>query len=499
MVFSSLYFIFIFLPVVCGGYFLIKCIFPQKLVLRNLFLFIASLFFYAWGEPLYIFLMLVSIICNYFFALKRNKAIFIISICFNLIFLLFFKYSGFLISNFNYLFKTDFIVPKLSLPIGISFYTFQALSYVIDVHRKKIEPQKNILTLALYICLFPQLIAGPIVRYIEIEKELKERCESFDGFIEGLKTFILGLACKVILANNLAVAADGIFDNFEQCPVSLLWIAAISYALQIYFDFYGYSKMAIGLGKIFGFSFPDNFNYPYCASSITDFWRRWHITLSVWFRDYVYIPLGGNRVGLVRHIFNILITWLFTGFWHGASWNFVLWGLYYAVLLIFEKYIWFRLLDAIKNKGSCNGKLNKLAYKSVALSLRVISLFLILFGWIIFRFDDFSLLKKVLCAMFGFGTGAGSGSGVASEALAGVVSEVCENPGFLQYISEHADVCSKIVFIIPAIVFSLPLYKKIFNGKRGKVIELALSFVLFSISICLLIASTYNPFIYFRF
>lgn len=494
MVFSSLYFIFIFLPVVCGGYFLIKWIFPQKLLLRNLFLFVASLFFYAWGEPLYIFLMLVSIICNYFFALRQNKAIFVISICFNLVFLLFFKYSGFLISNFNYLFKTDFMVPELSLPIGISFYTFQALSYVIDVHRKKIEPQKNILTLALYICLFPQLIAGPIVRYIEIEKELKERCESFDGFIEGLKTFILGLACKVILANNLALVADGIFDNFDQCPSSLLWIAALSYALQIYFDFYGYSKMAIGLGKIFGFSFPDNFNYPYCASSITDFWRRWHITLSIWFRDYVYIPLGGNRVGLVRHIFNILITWLFTGFWHGASWNFVIWGLYYALLLIFEKYIWFKLLDKIKG--------NLAWYKIVSVLIRVLSLFLILVGWIIFRFDDFAVLKKVLCAMFGVGAGIGTGAGVgvASDAVGvATASGVCESSGFLQYISEHADVCSKIIFIIPGFIFSLPVYKKIFNGKRAKTLELVICFLLFAISLCLLIASTYNPFIYFRF
>ena len=474
MVFSSLYFIFIFLPVVCCGYFLIKCIFPQKLVLRNLFLFIASLFFYAWGEPLYIFLMLVSIICNYFFALRQNKAIFIISICFNLVFLLFFKYSGFLISNFNFIFKTDFTVPELSLPIGISFYTFQALSYVIDVRRKKIEPQKNILTLALYICLFPQLIAGPIVRYIEIEKELKERNETFDGFIEGLKTFILGLACKVILANNLALAADGIFANFEEACPSVLWIAALCYAFQIYFDFYGYSKMAIGLGKIFGFSFPDNFNYPYCASSITDFWRRWHITLSVWFRDYVYIPLGGNRVGLVRHIFNILITWLFTGFWHGASWNFVLWGLYYAILLIFEKYVSFRLLDKIRE----NQAEHKVVYRLFSLGIRLASLFLILVGWIIFRFDDFSILKKVLPVMFSFSGG---------------------NTGFLQYISEHADVCSKIIFIIPAIIFSLPVYKKIFNGNRGKNLELALCFLLFVLCVCLLIASTYNPFIYFRF
>jgi len=479
MVFSSLYFIYIFFPFVCLIYYLLKLLFPQKIFIRNIFLFLSSLFFYAWGEPLYVFLMLISIICNYFFALKRNKALFIISIAFNLFFLLFFKYSAFLISTINQLFNSSLPLPDLSLPIGISFYTFQALSYVIDVYRKKIEPQKNILTLALYICLFPQLIAGPIVRYVEIEKELSNRKESFNTFIDGLKHFMLGLACKVLLANNLAIFADGVFEKYQECCPAILWTAAIAYALQIYFDFYGYSKMAIGLGKCFGFSFPDNFNYPYCAASVTDFWRRWHITLSVWFRDYVYIPLGGNRVSFPRHIFNILITWLFTGFWHGASWNFLLWGLYYGILLIIEKHFIFRLLQRLENKE----KLHKL----MRLLVRLFSLFLILLGWILFRFEDFSLLREVLYSMFAFSTDKG---------------------GFISYISEHADVCSKILFIIPALIFSMPVYNKIFLRNKScklesansfSTAELIFAFILFLLSLCLLVASTYNPFIYFRF
>jgi alginate O-acetyltransferase complex protein AlgI len=462
LVFSSLYFIFIFLPVVCGGYFLIKWIFPQKLLLRNLFLFVASLFFYAWGEPLYVFLMLVSIICNYFFALRQNKAIFIISICFNLVFLLFFKYSGFLVSNFNFIFKTDFTVPELSLPIGISFYTFQALSYVIDVHRKKIEPQKNILTLALYICLFPQLIAGPIVRYIEIEKELNDRRESFDGFIEGLKTFMLGLACKVILANNLALVADGIFGNFEEACPSVLWIAALSYALQIYFDFYGYSKMAIGLGKIFGFSFPDNFNYPYCASSITDFWRRWHITLSIWFRDYVYIPLGGNRVGLVRHIFNILITWLFTGFWHGASWNFVLWGLYWFAFLMLERLLLKPVL----------GKLRILPHLYLLL--------VVYCGWILFRFTDVRLGWTVFRALIG------------------------ANGNRLSDFLTVTALQNNLFLLLASAIACTPLVKQLsqrlerYAVWRGCCASL-FPVLLLLLSTCALVGESYNPFLYFQF
>lgn len=472
MVFSSMYFIFVFLPVVCCVYFLLKLFLPNKLFYRNIFLCFASLFFYAWGEPIYILLMLASIICNFFFAKSDKKIVFVFAVIFNLIFLLFFKYSGFLIENLNALFKTNFNKPELELPIGISFYTFQALSYVIDVYKKKVEPQKNIVSLALYISLFPQLIAGPIVRYIDIEKELAYRNENLDSFVSGLKDFILGLGCKVIIANNMATVADGVFGNISESCSGIIWLAAISYAFQIYFDFSGYSRMAIGLGKMFGFTFPENFRYPYCASSITDFWRRWHITLSGWFRDYVYIPLGGNRVSVIKHIRNILITWFLTGFWHGDSWNFILWGLYYGVILIFEKYITFNLLK----KSESNKKINCL----LKIILRMFTLFIILIGWTLFRIENISQLQFILKKMF-----------------------ICDGQSLFVYITQHADLCSKLIFMLPAIVASTPIYKKIFkkseNSKIVFTIELIYVFVFFAVSICLLVASTYNPFIYFRF
>ena len=513
MVFSSLYFIFIFLPVVCGVYYLLKLIFPGKIFVRNVFLCLSSLFFYAWGEPVYIFLMLISILCNYFFALglngsanvekssgfksdfsekktsdckndfcpaKKNRILFVVSVIFNLGFLVFFKYSGFFAVNLNAVFKLNLTVPKFALPIGISFYTFQALSYVIDVYRGKVPPQKNLLNLALYISLFPQLIAGPIVRYVEIDRELDGRKESFEGFTAGLCDFMTGLGAKVLLANNLAVVVDGIYSNFESAGAGILWLTALCYALQIYFDFSGYSRMAIGLGKMFGFSFPQNFNYPYCACSITDFWRRWHITLSQWFRDYVYIPLGGNRVVPVRHIFNILITWLLTGFWHGASLNFLLWGIYYGVLLVFEKYI---TLPLIKKT-----ELHKVLNSCLRILLRICSLFLILFGWILFRVESLNDLAFVFKKMFTFGIEKASGGG---------------SSGFIEYIVSHADVCSKIFFVIPAVVFSLPVYKWIFGRAEESKVLLTLkyifAFVIFALCLCFLVAATYNPFIYFRF
>lgn len=471
MVFSSMFFIFIFLPFVSVTYYLLKFIFPNKISIRNLFLCIVSLFFYAWGEPVYIFLMLSSILINYIIARKISKLSFIIAIIFNLSFLLVFKYTGFFITNVNTIFGLSIKVPQLTLPIGISFYTFQALSYIIDVYRKKIEPQKSFLSLALYISFFPQLIAGPIVRYIDIEKELSSRSESFTNFIEGLKLFMLGFATKVILANNLASVVDGVYGNFSEANCFILWCVAIAYSLQIYFDFSGYSKMAIGLGKMFGFNFPENFNYPYIASSITDFWRRWHITLSVWFRDYVYIPLGGNRVKPIRHIFNILFTWLLTGFWHGASWNFILWGIYYGVLLLLEKYIFF------KN----NTLTSKRMSHPLNICVRILSIFFIIIGWVIFRIENIHDLGNILYTMFSF----------------------TNQTPIVSYIVQNADICSKLIFIIPGIIFSLPVYKKIFAKNTSSTfvftLETIFIFILYVISLCLLVASTYNPFIYFRF
>lgn len=478
MVFSSLYFIFIFLPGVTVLYYAAIKLWPQKIIIRNSILCLCSLFFYAWGEPAYILLMLVSIICNFFLAKSSRKSVFVLAIIFNLAFLFFFKYLGFAVENLNRIFSLQLKVPQLKLPIGISFYTFQALSYIIDVHRKKVEPQKNLISLALYISLFPQLIAGPIVRYSDIEKALAQRNDDFASLIKGLKDFMIGLGCKVILANNLALVADRFLDSPSDSCTAILWLSALCYAFQIYFDFAGYSRMAIGLGKMFGFDFPENFNHPYCASSITDFWRRWHITLSGWFRDYVYIPLGGNKVNIIRHIRNILITWLFTGFWHGASWNFILWGLYYALLLIFEKYTMLKLIKKVESLPAENKSHRLLIPLKVA--VRFAALFLIFFGWILFRTVDLSNLGLILQKMF------------ASDRI--VLSA---------FVSQNADTCSKLIFLIPAVICSLPIYKKIFvksdESTTVQNLELVWAFIVFAVSVCLLVASTYNPFIYFRF
>lgn len=481
MVFSSLYFIFIFLPIVCILYYLFKLIFPNQIIIRNAFLCLASLFFYAWGEPVYIILMLVSILCNYLFALKKSYFLLALAVIFNLAFLLVFKYTAFFIENLNLIWDTDFQIPHLELPIGISFYTFQALSYVIDVYRGKVEKQKNILSLALYISLFPQLIAGPIVRYIDIEKEISSRNENFTLFIDGLKDFCRGLAAKVIIANNMAFFVDGVYSKLDTAICPIVWLAAICYMFQIYFDFSGYSRMAIGLGKMFGFHFPENFNYPYCASSVTDFWRRWHISLSSWFRDYVYIPLGGNRVGVLHHIFNILFTWLLTGFWHGASWNFVLWGLYYGIFLCIEKYITLKAINACKED-----EFNFLA-GFLKFFLRIFTIFIVLFGWILFRADNLEMLVTIFKKCFDFTTSASFN----------------EKTGFIDYITGNADMCSKLVFLVPAIIFSFPLYptlfKKASSNQAVYIIELFVDFALFAFSVVLLVGSTYNPFIYFRF
>lgn len=482
MVFSSLYFIFIFLPAVTVLYFLAKKIWPEKIIIRNIILCLSSFFFYAWGEPVYIILMLVSITCNFLFAKSRSKFVFATAIIFNLAFLFFFKYLGFAAENIAKLFSSitkqniQINVPTLELPIGISFYTFQALSYIIDVHRKKTEPQKNIISLALYISLFPQLIAGPVVRYTDIEKELSERKETFSNFIDGLKTFVFGLGCKVIIANNLATVADNILRSPQDVGSAITWLSVLSYSMQIYFDFSGYSRMAIGIGKMFGFNFPENFNDPYCASSISDFWRRWHITLSRWFRDYVYIPLGGNRVGVPRHIMNILVTWLVTGFWHGAGWNFILWGLYYALLLIFEKYVTLKIIEHLSTK-------KRILCSSIKIVTRIVSLILIMTGWAIFRSENLLELSVLLKKLFVPCTGSFGDT--------------------ISFVAQHADTCSKFIFLVPAIVMCLPFRKKIFAKSKDSAlvynIELLYAFLIFAVSVCLLIASTYNPFIYFRF
>ncbi len=465
MVFSSFTFLFIFLPLVLLTYFLVK-----KRKYRNIVLLIFSLIFYAWGEPVYVILMLLSIIVNYFIALKIEKLKYskkkwmIIDIIFNLGIIGFFKYGNFIIQNINSIFHSNIGEMNLALPIGISFYTFQVLSYVIDVYRKTVPAQKNIINLGMYITLFPQLIAGPIVRYETIADEIENRKESFSEVVIGLKRFFIGLGKKVLIANQMALIADTIYaGDLANTGTVSLWLAAISYTLQIYFDFSGYSDMAIGLGRMFGFHFLENFNYPYIAKNITDFWRRWHISLSTWFRDYVYIPLGGNRVSKLKWLRNILIVWLLTGLWHGASWNFVIWGIYYGVILIIEKVFLGKLID----------KLPKFLQHFYAL-------FFIIIGWVIFRVEDFSQMGMVLQKMFVY----------------------CSS-GIIDNIVLNFDIFSSLPYILIGIIGSMPILAKINKKTKEKVsynvISNIYTFGVFALSVCFLLVATYNPFIYFRF
>ena len=454
MVFSSIIFLFMFLPIFLACYFIFK-----KNKTRNIILLLFSLLFYAWGEPYYIFLMIFSILVNYFLTIKmekkNSKLLFILLIAFNLLLLLSFKYVDFFISNINNLFNTNISLLKLSLPIGISFYTFQILSYVIDVYNKKIPVQKNLYTLACYISSFPQLIAGPIVRYSDVEKELNERKVSFDDFSMGVRRFIIGLAKKALIANNVAFVCDAILSSsFTEIGFIGIIIAIISYTLQIYYDFSGYSDMAIGLGRMLGFHYMENFNYPYMAKNITDFWRRWHISLSSFFRDYVYIPLGGNRCSKVRNIINIMIVWFLTGMWHGAGWNFILWGLYYGILLIIEK----NLIKKITDKSW----------------YRIITIIIICIGWLIFRQTDFNDLLLSFKALFG-GFGLGS---ITSLYYLGIFS--------FRYI---------LAFIL-GIIFCFDMFS--LNKKQTILTDIVL-LVLFILSIVVIVVGSYNPFIYFRF
>ena len=343
MLFSSSTFLFAFLPIVIFIYYVFL---RNHRNLQNIFLLIASLIFYAWGEVAFVFVMMLSIIANYFFGLfvsrakntNKKKLPLVLSIVFNLSILFVFKYLVFTLTNINALFGANLAIPNIALPIGISFFTFQAMSYVIDVYRGE-EAQKSILNVGLYISFFPQLIAGPIVRYKTVAYQILHRKESFDDFSSGVCRFIIGMGKKVLLANSLAVVADAAFDgDIANTSASFAWLGAIAYTMQIFFDFSGYSDMAIGLGKMFGFKFLENFDYPYISGSITEFWRRWHISLGSWFRDYVYFPLGGSRVkSKGRLIFNLFVVWLLTGIWHGANWTFIIWGLMYFVLLVIEK------------------------------------------------------------------------------------------------------------------------------------------------------------------
>ena len=458
MVFSSLIFLFCFLPIFLICYF----IFKNKKI-RNFVLLIFSLIFYGYGEPIYLFLMLLSIIVNFYFAKiidkNNNKYIFYLSIIFNLGFLFFFKYMNFFIDNVNNIFQLNIKFLEISLPIGISFYTFQILTYIVDVYKKCVPVQKSILNLGCYISAFPQLIAGPIVRYSTVNEELNNRKENFKDFAYGIRRFIIGLFKKIIIANEMAYVADTLFGfMIEQIGLFGVLIGAIAYTLQLYFDFSGYSDMAIGLGRMLGFHYLENFNYPYISTSITDFWRRWHISLSSFFRDYVYIPLGGNRCSIKKNILNILIVWMLTGLWHGASWNFILWGLYYGILLILEKFVLKKHIEKFPN-----------------FLKHVYTLCLVLIGWIIFYFTNINTLIEAFKGLFGF-YGLGDFN-----------------------ILNHLQIfkVQTIFIFILGIIGSMPIYQKIF--KNNTIFEDIFLIIIFLISVLVIISSSYNPFIYFRF
>lgn len=466
MVFSSTIFLCVYLPLVLLGYYI--C--PKKG--RNLFLLIVSLVFYAWGEPKYVFLMIFSILINYVFGRlmdknrgrqKRMKLLLVLSVVIDIGLLSVFKYTDFIITNVNAIFGANFDLLNIALPIGISFYTFQAMSYTIDVYRDDVRVQKNLIDFGMYITMFPQLIAGPIVRYADVQDQLADRSVTTADFSEGVMRFVVGLGKKVLLANQMGAVWSDIYALGGDVSALMAWTGAIAYTFQIYFDFSGYSDMAIGLGRMFGFKFPENFRYPYQSVSITDFWRRWHITLSTWFKEYLYIPLGGNRRGLARQALNLLIVWSLTGFWHGAGWNFVMWGLYYFVILFIEKLFLLKALD----------KLPKFFR-------HVYALLLIIIGWVIFASDDVSVLLPYLGSMFG-----------ANGAVGGM---------------DVYTLLTKAVLLIICCIASTELPKKLFlsaagamNEKAAFTLKSVLMIALLALSMILLIGDSYNPFLYFRF
>ena len=462
MVFTSINFLYYFLPTVLILYFIV----PKKY--KNLLLLISSLLFYFYGEPKYIILMIIEIVLAYFEARLiekyKNKEIFIFSIFIHVLLLCIFKYTNFLITNINGIFNTNISLLNIVLPIGISFYTFQIISYLVDVYKEKVKAQKNFISLATYVSLFPQLIAGPIVRYETINDELDNRKQTFNDFSSGISRFIIGLSKKVLIANVLGELCN-IFILSNEKTVLFYWIYGISYSLQIYFDFSAYSDMAIGLGRMFGFHFMENFNYPYISKSITEFWRRWHISLSSWFKDYVYIPLGGSREGTFKLIRNILIVWLLTGLWHGSEWTFILWGMFIGILLVIEKLL-----------------LNKYIEKLPSIVRRIYTLFIIMISFIIFSGSNINESFNNIVGLFNF-------------------SNPFINKFTIHYLKDYG-----LVLII-AIFLSTPILKNtIIKLKENKkinnivnILDIIVLLILLVIVTSYLIDSSYNPFLYFRF
>lgn len=464
MVFSSLVFMFVYLPITLLAYYLV----PRQG--RNIFLFIVNLIFYGWGEPKLVLLMVFNIFFNYiggwlvdkYRADAKKKKLFLILTCvLDIGILAVFKYTGMITETLNMLPFLNIPELQISLPIGISFYTFQTMSYVIDVYRDDAPVSKNFINFGTYVALFPQLIAGPIVRYRDVAEQLVNRRETLEMFTRGVKLFMVGLAKKVIIANTMGTLTTNIFATTDENGVVGTWVGMIAYTFQIYFDFSGYSDMACGLGNMMGFEFLKNFNYPYIAKSITDFWRRWHISLSTWFKEYVYIPLGGNRKGVKRQILNLLIVWGLTGLWHGAAYNFVLWGLYYGLLLILEKFVLKKILDRLPSFVQ-----------------HIYTLFIIIIGWGLFYFTDVGQLGEFMVDLFNFGNG------------------ICGDQAFNL-------IMSNLPMLIIAAVASTPLatmlYTRFEHTRFMWIPETLYCMGVLAVSTASLVNQSYNPFLYFRF
>ncbi len=465
MIFSSILFIFMFLPITLVLYYLS----PSKI--KNLTLFIISLIFYAFGEPIYVFLMFFTIVLNYYMALvissskkRRSKRYLVLTIILDLLILCFFKYFGLVIDSINDIFNLTIQFKSLPLPIGISFYTFKTLSYVIDVYLKKVKVEENLISFGTYLSMFPHLVAGPIIRYSDVKAELSKRAITLDKFGYGTERFILGLGKKVILANNIGMLWTAVqSQNISEISVATAWIGILAYTFQIYFDFSGYSDMAIGIGYMLGFKFLENFDYPYISKSISEFWRRWHISLGSWFRDYVYIPLGGNRSGFIKQCRNLIVVWGLTGLWHGASYNFIVWGLFYGALIMLEKFI-----------------LSKIFKNIPSIFKRIYTMLFVIIGWVFFASTDLSYAIEYIKVMFGIG------------------NNVIIDSNAYYYLN------SNLILFVILIFASTPVIKNIFTWLKkqregGMVLAITIQLAILVISTAYLVNASFSPFLYLRF
>lgn len=468
MVFSSAVFLFAFLPVV----FILHTVI-RNTTARNVLLIVASLIFYAWGEPVYVVLLLASILINYLLGrfVWGRKPVLVAAVIVNLAFLIVFKYAGFIVQSINAIPFISLKEPKISMPIGISFYTFQAMSYVIDTYRDERKRPGSFLDVMLYVCLFPQLVAGPIVKYNSVREQLQDRQVSAEGVASGIQRFIVGLSKKMLIANVMAVAVDRMFAlDMAQLDMASAWAGAVCYMLQIYFDFSGYSDMAVGMGKMFGFTFPENFDYPYTACSIRQFWKKWHISLTSWFREYLYFPLGGNRKGRARTLFNRFFVFLCTGIWHGADWTFVVWGIYHGVLTMLETVL-------VKDKKDKNaGKAADSARSVIRVLGHIYTLLAVMIGFVIFRADSMRQAVHFIASMFSFGATA-----VGTMTAVSVMS-----PLFIITLIIAAVACTPVLIMLP-------------KNAVTRLLGMVLTIILYMLCIMEIAAGSYNPFIYFRF